>query len=281
MGAGFEECLSKKKLYEDEDEFVSVGKNIRFSSEEFFTKEMKNKLFRKFKPIKYSDLFVVKKKYKDEDGNMTFYYGEVIDDEPSEKPHGRGIMLINKHVSYEGYWRNGILNGKINLLESEQESEDDLRTLYKGFDKDLVKNIYHDEDIEQDIANVLIKQLEKKYSKSNYESIKQKCYRKLTYNGFENNVINNAIKLLDGKLFVNEMNSLRNDLKIAKRKYLNKCSSKDFSSNVVKYLLSKGYRYSDIELIKGEIQNDRYCNEKENTHIQGKGEGCHIYPRCC
>lgn len=126
----------------------------------------------------------------------------------------------------------------------------------KGYDVELIKNIEYDEVEEQELANILIKYLEKKYQNINYSSLKEKCYRKLIYNGFDFEVANNAILLLNDKISTNEIKCLKNDLKKAIRKYLNQCSSKDLYNNVVKYLLSKGYRHSDIEMIKGEILDE-------------------------
>lgn len=126
----------------------------------------------------------------------------------------------------------------------------------KGYDLEVIKNIAYDEQLEQELANALIKILEKKYHNSNYSSLKEKCYKKLIYNGFEFEVANNALNLLDDKSHVSELNCLKIDLEKAKRKYINKCSSKDLYNNVIKYLLSKGYRFNDIEMIKGEILNE-------------------------
>ena len=137
-------------------------------------------------------------------------------------------QFMNDYLEYaknKGYGKERIIQG-----------------LYdKGVPQHMIKDIKFEQNDEFKRARMMLKTYEKKFSRYNYIQRKKHIYDALLRMGYESAI---AFKVLDNikkESDNDEEEHLKKDYQIAQRKYQNKGRKK-----VLEYLLSKGYRYTQI-----------------------------------
>ena len=120
----------------------------------------------------------------------------------------------------------------------------------KGISTNKLDKIKYDEirDIKQ--AKALIKPYENKYAKYNYFETKKHISDALLRMGYSYDVINVALETMSPINEKKEKELLKLDYLKAKKKYENKYGPYETIDKINQYLMSKGYRYSDIKNLK-------------------------------
>ena len=122
----------------------------------------------------------------------------------------------------------------------------------KGVKKEYIDSIKFKYSDEFKKALTLLKKVEKKYDSYSFEAKKVHIYELLMRYGFESDVISEAMNEIEEYDSKNELSNLKRDYQKALIKYKNKYKGHELTDSVIKYLLSKGYRYVDIKKIKGD-----------------------------
>ena len=120
----------------------------------------------------------------------------------------------------------------------------------KGISSFEVDKIKYDEARDLKHAKSLIKGYENKYSKYNYAMMKRHIYDALLRMGYSHDVISVALEDVSPIDEKKEKALLKQDYQKAKKKYENKYAQYEFKDKITEYLISRGYRYSDIKALK-------------------------------
>jgi len=120
----------------------------------------------------------------------------------------------------------------------------------KGITSNNIEKIKYDEDREYKHASILLKQYEKKYSKYNYVVMKKHIYDSLIRQGYNFDIANRAIEKVSPIDEKKEKELLKIDYQKAKNKYKDKYGQYETIEKIKQYLISKGYRYKDINELK-------------------------------
>ena len=172
--------------------------------------------------------------------------------------------LKKKKLSDEDIDYVYLLANRNNIVDEEKNFNDALKRLYfkgygkhkikatlleKGFELKRVESIAFDDKKELIKAKESMPFLVKKYSKYNHENFKRHISDALIRKGFDLEVVKQVIDTLPDKDEDDELNKLKNDYISIKNKYIKNHCDKDLDKRVIKYLMSKGYSFSDIERI--------------------------------
>ena len=120
--------------------------------------------------------------------------------------------------------------------------------------KDKIAKLNKDEPREAKEAIEQAKRLVKRYKKKNTVNLKRSVYSALIRYGFDENIAS----LESSKVFnspVNELNMLKLDYSKLVSSYSRKVKGKELKDKITKSLLSKGYRYNDIQHVLKEKDN--------------------------
>ncbi len=147
--------------------------------------------------------------------------------------------LIKDYIEYANYKKYG-----------ENKIKDEL--LKKGVSIVKINNLSFDNFLENEKAYTLLISLEKRYSKLSYSAKKKHVYDCLLRHGFTLEVVNNVINELSPTNHDIELDNLRKEYRKVYARYIQKYKSKELDTKVINYLLSKGYSYKDILIVKGE-----------------------------
>ena len=120
----------------------------------------------------------------------------------------------------------------------------------KGITSYHIEKIKYDEDREYKHASILLKQYEKKYSKYNYSMMKKHIYDSLVRQGYNFDIANRVIEKVSPIDEKKEKELLKIDYQKAKNKYKDKYGQYETIEKIKQYLMSKGYRYKDINELK-------------------------------
>lgn len=204
------------------DKLYQYAKKI-LSKNLYSEKEIKDKLVKKEASNEEKSIIIAKLKEN-----------HLIDDEEYLK------AMVDAYLK-KGYGHNRIVKS---LLE-------------KGIKEEKIKGYLPPSEEECERANALLPRLEKQYSNVNYSSKKKKIYNTLLRNGYDHQV---ALKVLENIKFdnyENELKLLRRDYEKSFLKYLKKVNNLELAkSKTQNYLLGKGYRYKDIELIEEKFEDE-------------------------
>lgn len=127
------------------------------------------------------------------------------------------------------------------------------KLLEKGIDREKIKETYFPRSIEKNKIESLMKSLESKYQNYNSHQKKEHIYVSLLRNGYEHDLIDEALENLKGS---DDYSLLVNDYIKIKEKVERKYDDYKARQNIVGYLLQKGYNYSDIKKIMEDDEND-------------------------
>ena len=120
--------------------------------------------------------------------------------------------------------------------------------------KDKIAKLNKDEPREAKEAIEQAKRLVKRYKKKNTVNLKRNVYSALIRYGFDENIAS----LESSKVFnspVNELNMLKLEYSKLVSSYSRKVKGKELKDKITKSLLSKGYRYNDIQHVLKEKDN--------------------------
>ena len=145
--------------------------------------------------------------------------------------------IIKEYLEYADYKHYGFNRIKDDLFK-------------KGITSFYLDKLKYDEARELKQAKELIKSLEKKYAKYNYSQLKRHCYEALLRYGFNGDIALSALNDLSPIDEKKEKLLLKEDYEKANRKYKDKFKGYELKEKITEYLLSKGYRYKDIQSIK-------------------------------
>ena len=122
----------------------------------------------------------------------------------------------------------------------------------KGVDKKYIDEIRFDDSRELEKAKSLMKKSERKYESSSYQDKKRHLYDLLLRYGYDMNIASSAVDSLNSFDKKSELTNLKKEYKKIYDRYKNKYEGHELTEKVVNYLLRKGYRYADINNIKGD-----------------------------
>jgi len=136
---------------------------------------------------------------------------------------------------------------------------------YKHFGKyKIIKELRKKKIKEEDISKIkfeyknevkkakeYLPTLERKYSKYNYEMRKSHIYNAYLSYGYDDEVIKEVTNSIKDKDFKDELNKLKADYEKIYKRYIKKYDKYEAKNKTISYLMSKGYKYSDIVKIKG------------------------------
>ena len=122
----------------------------------------------------------------------------------------------------------------------------------KGVKKALLDKISYNEVNEAKKAQKHLKRLEKKYKNENNFMKHKKIDESLIRLGFSFEVAKDISNMVKDNTHEVELELLSKDFKALLKRYNNKYVKKELYLKIVNALLSKGYKHSDIDLIKGE-----------------------------
>lgn len=145
--------------------------------------------------------------------------------------------VIKEYLEYASYKHYGYNRIKDDLFK-------------KGITSYNIDKIKYDETREIKHALILIKDLDKKYDKYNYEVKKKHCYEALIRLGYNSDIALNALNELSPLDESKERKLIKLDYEKAMRKYKDKYSGYEYKEKITEYLLSKGYRYKYIKELK-------------------------------
>lgn len=145
------------------------------------------------------------------------------------------------------------VNNYIELANDKLYGEYKIRQelILKGIDKEYVDSLVFKEKDEIKKLNQLVKLLDKKYVKDNYEKRKEHIYSALLRYGYSGELIKSALEDIAPKDDKLEKESLKKEYEKAKLKYKGKYKGYELENKINEYLLRKGYKYNDIMLLKG------------------------------
>lgn len=212
--------LSKKEIDEiksrnDIDKYISYATNL-VSSRVYSKNKMKEKLAKKgANETQIEQVIDVLIKY------------QLLDDKE----------VIKDFLEYADYRHFGYNRIKEDLYK-------------KGITSNNIEKIKYDEDREYKHASILMKQYEKKYSKYNYSMMKKHIYDSLIRQGYNFDIANRAIEKVSPIDEKKEKELLKIDYQKAKNKYKDKYGQYETIEKIKQYLISKGYRYKDINELK-------------------------------
>ena len=122
----------------------------------------------------------------------------------------------------------------------------------KGIPSESINKIYFDDANELKKAKRLLPTLEKRCSKYNFASKKEHIYTALLRNGYDSDIAMQVVELAKPNEYKVELDILRKEYSRVYHRYERKYSKDDIDRKITEYLLSKGYRYADINRVKGE-----------------------------
>ena len=128
--------------------------------------------------------------------------------------------------------------------------------LKRGIFQEEIDRIRFNSNLEKKKAISLIPTLEKKYEKYSYQQKKQHIYNALISKGFDVEVAKEALNHISSKNEKDEKNKLKTDYKKCLERFSRKYSGQELKEKVMRYLLSKGYRYNDVNQLLGGMDND-------------------------
>ena len=120
----------------------------------------------------------------------------------------------------------------------------------KGISSIYIDKIKYDEERELKHASILTNEYEKKYAKYNYAKMKEHIYQALLRMGYSFDVASISLDKVSPIDEKKEITLLKVDYKKAKEKYSKQYTGYELKEKITNSLLSKGYRYKDIQLLK-------------------------------
>ena len=201
--------------------------------DKLFNIAIKRIIVRDYSPAKLKQYLLKKSKNKkavDEVINKLKRYQLLNEDEFIER------IIEYCDVKHYGY------NRIIKMLNDRQVSKDKIAKLNK------------DEPREAKEAIEQAKRLVKRYKKKNTVNLKRSVYSALIRYGFDENIAS----LESSKVFnspVNELNMLKLEYSKLVSSYSRKVKGKELKDKITKSLLSKGYRFNDIQHVIKEEDN--------------------------
>ena len=120
----------------------------------------------------------------------------------------------------------------------------------KGISSIYIDKIKYNEERDLKHAAILTKEYEKKYSKYNYAKMKEHIYQTLLRMGYSYDVASSSLDKVTPINEKKELELLKVDYKKTKEKYSSKYSGYELKEKITNSLLSKGYRYKDIQTLK-------------------------------
>ena len=124
----------------------------------------------------------------------------------------------------------------------------------RGISLDKINKIKPDHQRETKEAVEQTKRLIKRYKKKNTVNLKRSIYSSLIRYGFDESIAS----LESSKVFnslSNELNMLKLDYSKLVSSYSRKLKGKELENKITKSLLSKGYRFNDIQRVLKEADN--------------------------
>ena len=128
--------------------------------------------------------------------------------------------------------------------------------LKKGIFAEEIEKIRFDSKLERKKAIALVPTLEKKYAKYSYQQKKQHVFNALISRGFDVDVATEAITHMSGKVDKDEKNKLKVDYKKVYDRFKKKYEGRELKEKVMRALIAKGYKYSDVAQIIGGNDDD-------------------------
>lgn len=158
---------------------------------------------------------------------------------------------------------------KYSLIDDKRLMEDLISSAsYKGYGEKRIKDILYKKGIKKELiesyifldkdelikAKGLLPSLEKKFSKYNYESKKEHIYNAILRNGYSYEISAKVVEQVKEKDSKHEPEVLKKNYIKVKNRYIKKYNKDELDYKINQYLLSKGYKFSDISKIKGETK---------------------------
>lgn len=128
--------------------------------------------------------------------------------------------------------------------------------LKKGIFAEEIEKIRFNSLSELKKAINLIPTLEKKYDKYSYQQKRQHVYTALINRGFDPDIANEALGHMSNKVDKDEKNKLKNDYTKIVNRFKKKYDGYELREKVMRALIAKGYKYSDVAQIIGGNDND-------------------------
>ena len=128
--------------------------------------------------------------------------------------------------------------------------------LKKGIFAEDIEKIRFNSTSEKKKAIALVPMLEKKYDKYSYQQKKNHIYNALIARGFDVDVAKEALNYISKKSDKDESEKLKADYKKVYERFKRKYSGRELKEKVMRSLISKGYKYSDIAKLLGGMDDD-------------------------
>ena len=128
--------------------------------------------------------------------------------------------------------------------------------LKRGVFQEQIDKIRFNSNLEKKKAIALIPMLEKKYERYSYQQKKQHIYQALISRGFDIETAKEALNHVSKIDEKSEKNKLKVDYKKCLERYRKKYSGRELKEKIMRYLISKGYKYNEINQLIGGMDND-------------------------
>ena len=161
----------------------------------------------------------------------------------------KGLDLLNDKEFIEDY-----LGYAEEKLIGKNKIKQDL--LNKGIFAEEIEKIRFDSKIEKKKALSLVPILEKKYTKYSYQQKKQHVFNALVSRGFDVEVAKEALNHMSHIVDKDEKNKLKIDYKKVYDRFKRKYEGRELKEKVMRSLIAKGYKYSDVSQIIGGNDDD-------------------------
>jgi len=125
----------------------------------------------------------------------------------------------------------------------------------KGIDDKYIRELVYDEAVEFEKAQALWPRVQKLHASKSRLAKHQGYHDFYARRGYRHELINRVIDKLDHPSNEEELLNLKRDYHIAKRKYKHEQGRK-LRDRIIRYLIGKGYNYSNINTLLGEQDDD-------------------------
>ena len=119
-----------------------------------------------------------------------------------------------------------------------------------------IDKIKFNSSTEKKKAIALIPGLENRYKKYSYNQKRQHVLQALLSKGFDIEVAKDAVEHLSKVDEKDEIKKLQIDFKKSLEKYSKKYEGRELKERIMRNLISKGYKYNDINKLLGGVEDD-------------------------
>ncbi len=180
---------------------------------------------------------------------------EIIDKLASRGAKPRQITYIIKELKKCSLIDDSsLMNELIENANYKNYGEERIRKILfeKGISKELINKYKFTDKDELVKARRYLASIEKKFSKYNNLQKRKHILQALLMHGFNYEISHKILTEVKDNDSNSELDALRKDYIKVKNRYIKKYNKDEVDYKINQYLLSKGYKYSNIEKIKGE-----------------------------